>query len=511
MPISSTSGSASSSPFSLTASATITMPEKLRRRRSATVRASRRDQQRAVLVEPRRRHLVDHAGRTGREPHQIAVAAQHDLADAGRARELGVLGEMQRLAVHRDRDARAHPAVKLLHLGAARMAGDVHQMGAVGDHLDALPHQPVDHLADRLLVARNGARGEDHQVALARASPPGAGPRRCARARRAARPGCRCTAPPPCRAADSRRPRRCGTPRCRRDSRISRATCATRSMARPTTTTSRPAAAAASATARMRATLEAKVVTATRPVAPAISSRSVFATSASDGERPSRTALVESPISARQPSSPSRLSFASSVGGPMIGVGSSFQSPVCSTLPSGVRMISAFDSGIECETDTSSTSNGPSVEAAAERHDLDRHVGAPRLAQALRLEQRGRERRRVDRAAQPRPQVDQRAEMVLVRMRQHEAGEVAPLLHQERDVRHDQVDAGQVVAGERRRRDRPPARCACRRRRARRARDSSRSRRPRRAARTAARSRAPSWRTIWARDRACGREHLTRP
>ena len=53
------------------------------------------------------------------------------------------------------------------------------------------------------------------------------------------------------------------------------------------------------------------------------------------------------------------MSFASSVGGPMIGVGSSFQSPVCSTLPSGVRMISAFDSGIECDTETSSTSNGP--------------------------------------------------------------------------------------------------------------------------------------------------------
>ena len=37
---------------------------------------------------------------------------------------------------------------------------------------------------------------------------------------------------------------------------------------------------------------------------------------------------------------------------PMIGVGSIFQSPVCSTVPSGVRMISAFDSGIECATET---------------------------------------------------------------------------------------------------------------------------------------------------------------
>ena len=58
---------------------------------------------------------------------------------------------------------------------------------------------------DRLLVAGDGARGEDHAVARARASPRDARPRRCAPAPRAARPGCRCRAPPPCRAADSRR------------------------------------------------------------------------------------------------------------------------------------------------------------------------------------------------------------------------------------------------------------------------------------------------------------------
>ncbi len=34
-------------------------------------------------------------------------------------------------------------------------------------------------------------------------------------------------------------------------------------------------------------------------------------------------------------------------------------------------------------------------------------------------------------------------------MREHETREVAPLLDEERDVRHDEVDAGQVVARER--------------------------------------------------------------
>jgi len=36
-----------------------------------------------------------------------------------------------------------------------------------GDHFDALADQAVDDAADGLFVARNGARGKDHPVALA--------------------------------------------------------------------------------------------------------------------------------------------------------------------------------------------------------------------------------------------------------------------------------------------------------------------------------------------------------
>ena len=39
--------------------------------------------------------------------------------------------------------------------------------------------------------------------------------------------------------------------------------------------------------------------------------------------------------------------------------------------------------------------------------------------------------------------------MILVRMREHESEQIAPLRDQERDVWHDQVDAGQIVARER--------------------------------------------------------------
>ena len=58
---------------------------------------------------------------------------------------------------------------------------------------------------------------------------------------------------------------------------------------------------------------------------------------ASQPEWPSTIALVESQTIASTPSSPSAVSAASSVGGPTSGVGSSFQSPVCSTTPDGVR------------------------------------------------------------------------------------------------------------------------------------------------------------------------------
>ena len=62
----------------------------------------RRDQQRAILVEARGRHLVDQPGRIRREAHQIAVAAEDHLADTGVTRELRMLGKMQRLAMHRE-------------------------------------------------------------------------------------------------------------------------------------------------------------------------------------------------------------------------------------------------------------------------------------------------------------------------------------------------------------------------------------------------------------------------
>ena len=89
------------------------------------------------------------------------------------ARQRGMLGQVQGLAMGRNQDLRPHPADHVVQLGAARMAGHMNQMIAIGDDLDALRHQAVDHPRHRLLVAGDGARGEDHAVARPRSATSG--------------------------------------------------------------------------------------------------------------------------------------------------------------------------------------------------------------------------------------------------------------------------------------------------------------------------------------------------
>ncbi len=88
-------------------------------------------------------------------------------------------------------------------------------------------------------------------------------------------------------------------------------------------------------------------------------SSSVSRTSASEPDSPGTRTLVESQTIASTPSSPARISAASSVVGPTSGSGSSFQSPVCMTRPTGVSMTSALGSGIEWVSVISSISKGP--------------------------------------------------------------------------------------------------------------------------------------------------------
>ena len=220
----------------------------------------------------------------------------------------------------------------------------------------------------------------------------------------------------------------------------------TRCSARPATTSLRSAARAASATALMRATLDANVVTATRDGASLMILASDLATSVSEGERPSRMALVESQTMASTPSSPRALSFASSGGAPTSGVASSFQSPVWNTSPAGVRIASPLGSGIECASVTNSTSNGPTVRRLPSGTTV---IGKGLVLAVLghfRAQHAGRERRRDDLAAELRPQVEHGADMVFVRVRQDEADERLLFGGDEAQIRKHDVSARLRVA-----------------------------------------------------------------
>ena len=188
------------------------------------------------------------------------------------------------------------------------------------------------------------------------------------------------------------------------------------------------------------------MVTATRRLAALMMPASERATSRSEGERPSRSALVESQIIAVTPSAPSSLRRASSIGAPISGVASIFQSPVWRARPWRVRTATALGSGIECATEMSSRLKGPTSKRLLSGHLLDGQLHLAAELRELGLEHRRRERGCIDRHPEPRPQLDDGADVVLVRVGQHEAGERAALLLDEAQVGQDHVDAGVVLA-----------------------------------------------------------------
>ena len=66
------------------------------------------------------------------------------------------------------------------------------------------------------------------------------------------------------------------------------------------------------------------------------------------------------------------------------------------------------------------------IEAPVERHLLDRQLQLAAVLGELGFQHRRGEGSCIDRRLQPRPQLDDRAEMVLVRVGEHEAGERRP-------------------------------------------------------------------------------------
>ena len=95
------------------------------------------------------------------------------------------------------------------------------------------------------------------------------------------------------------------------------------------------------------ATFEAKEVTKILCVLISIIFKRLSLTSDSEPALPGLKILVESQIIAETPFSPISFNFFSSIVPPIKGLGSIFQSPVCSIVPSGVVILNPFGSKIE--------------------------------------------------------------------------------------------------------------------------------------------------------------------
>ena len=139
-----------------------------------------------------------------------------------------------------------------------------------------------------------------------------------------------------------------------------------RTIERPTKATRRPCSWAASRICWMRCTWLAKLATMIRFWAlgeDRVAGR--WRCRARAVTKPGTSALVESDSSRSMPSSPSRAKARRSVSRPSSGSWSILKSPVCTTMPAGVRMATARASGMEWLTATNSQSKGPMLLAGA--------------------------------------------------------------------------------------------------------------------------------------------------
>src|SRR5262249_33904894 len=76
---------------------------------------------------------------------------------------------MPRLAMHRNRHPRLYPGIHLFEFLPTRVPGDMHQGIGVGNELAAAIDQLVVDAANGALIAGDGARRENHQVAALQA------------------------------------------------------------------------------------------------------------------------------------------------------------------------------------------------------------------------------------------------------------------------------------------------------------------------------------------------------
>ena len=219
-------------------------------------------------------------------------------------------------------------------------------------------------------------------------------------------------------------------------------------MARPTSTSSRPAARAASAMAMSRFTFEAKVVIAIRPLARPMTafkfSRDGFLGGAFAFDQ--RIGAVADEHAHAFLAQPRELGLV----GWIAKAGRVVELPVA-----GMEHIASRSAQEDHVAFRDRVRNRhqvhverPDIEAGALRHLDDGHFGCIGMLLKLALEQVRREFGRIDRRAQARPHLGHRADVILMRVGDEDAGEAFPLFLDEAQIGQHDIHARFGIVGE---------------------------------------------------------------
>ncbi len=217
-------------------------------------------------------------------------------------------------------------------------------------------------------------------------------------------------------------------------------------MRRPRNATGRPASAASRATVSMRGIEVAKQETSTRPRVRASVSSNAGTSVLSPGVEPASSTFVLSESRTSTPRSPHADSVSRSVRSAGSACGSSLKSPLASTTPAGVSIASARLSSTLCATRIGCTRKGPistgspGAERPQIRLDPALHEPTPREAERQPAAVDGH-RRRLQR-------VGERADVILVPVREQDAAHPAPALGEVLEVGNDRVDPRHLRGGE---------------------------------------------------------------
>ncbi len=220
-----------------------------------------------------------------------------------------------------------------------------------------------------------------------------------------------------------------------------------RTIDRPTKAILRPCSAAMSMICWIRCTCEANDATMIRPSARRKTASRTGTMSRSLATKPGTSAFVLSIIRTSTPASPTRAKPFRSVIRPSSGSWSILKSPVCRTVPAGVRMTSAIASGIEWFTARNSTSKGPSDwRSRSPTWIVPGEMRCSRIFDSTKA--RVSCEPRTGMSARSRSRYGQRADVVLVTVGEHHGLDVIEAVDDRPEVGQDQVDARLVLLRE---------------------------------------------------------------